>query len=79
MIVNMHEAKTTLSKLVEMVQKGEEVIIARAGKAVAVLKPYKPAADRRIPGRLKGRPLDMSRFDEADRKIEELFNQDKKQ
>jgi antitoxin (DNA-binding transcriptional repressor) of toxin-antitoxin stability system len=35
--VNMHEAKTTLSKLVEMVEAGEEVIIARRGKPVAQL------------------------------------------
>ncbi len=73
MIVNMHEAKTTLSKLVELAQKGEEVIIAKAGEAVAVLKPYnKPPAKRR-PGRLKGKPLDMTRFDEADKTIEKLF------
>jgi prevent-host-death family protein len=35
--VNMHEAKTTLSKLVEMVEAGEEVMIARRGKPVAQL------------------------------------------
>jgi antitoxin (DNA-binding transcriptional repressor) of toxin-antitoxin stability system len=35
--VNMHEAKTTLSKLVEMVESGEEVMIARRGKPVAQL------------------------------------------
>jgi prevent-host-death family protein len=36
-VVNMHEAKTTLSKLVELVESGEEVIIARAGQPVARL------------------------------------------
>jgi antitoxin (DNA-binding transcriptional repressor) of toxin-antitoxin stability system len=35
--VNIHEAKTTLSKLVEMVEAGEEVMIARRGKPVAQL------------------------------------------
>ncbi len=35
--VNMHEAKTTLSKLVEMVEAGEEVMIARRGVPVAQL------------------------------------------
>jgi antitoxin (DNA-binding transcriptional repressor) of toxin-antitoxin stability system len=75
MIVNMHEAKTTLSKLVELAQKGEEVIIARAGEAVAILKPYRKPPKKRKPGRLKGKPYDMSRFDEADEEITRLFNE----
>ena len=74
MIVNMHEAKTTLSKLVELAQKGEEVIIARAGQAVVILKPYRESPKRRVPGRLKGKPYDMSGFDEADKAIEKIFN-----
>ena len=74
MIVNMHEAKSTLSRLVELAQKGEEVIIARAGEAVAVLKPYKEHPKRRQPGRLKGKPYDMSLFDEADETIEKMFS-----
>jgi prevent-host-death family protein len=37
MIVNMHEAKSRLSALVESVHRGEEVLIARAGKPVARL------------------------------------------
>ncbi len=73
MTVNMHEAKTNLSKLVELAAKGEEIIIAKAGKAVAVLKPYTPKHKKRKPGALAGRPLDMSHFDEADRDVEELF------
>ena len=73
MVVNMHEAKSTLSKLVELAQKGEEVIIARAGKAVAVLKPYRETPKERRPGRLKGKPYDMSRFDAADATIEKMF------
>lgn len=38
--VNMHDAKSNLSKLVEAVLAGEEVVIARAGKPVARLVPY---------------------------------------
>ncbi|GMA33036.1 type II toxin-antitoxin system Phd/YefM family antitoxin [Litorihabitans aurantiacus] len=38
-IVNMHEAKTHLSRLVERVLAGEEVVIARAGRPVAELRP----------------------------------------
>ena len=76
MVVNMHEAKTHLSRLVERVAAGEEVIIAKAGKAVAVLKPYETQREKRIPGALKGAPLDMSRFDEADKEIGKLFGMD---
>lgn len=40
--VNVHEAKTDLSKLLERVEHGEEIIIARAGKPVALLRRYEP-------------------------------------
>lgn len=39
--VNIYEAKTNLSKLLEMVQNGEEVVIAKAGKPIADLKLHK--------------------------------------
>ena len=76
MMVNMHEAKSTLSKLVELVQNGEEVVIAKAGNPVALLKPYSKSAKKRTPGALKGKPFDMSRFDEADEEICLLFDGD---
>lgn len=44
----MHEAKTTLSKLVEMVEAGEEVIIARADRPVARLMPVGEPQPRRL-------------------------------
>ncbi|MBW2734114.1 MAG: type II toxin-antitoxin system Phd/YefM family antitoxin [Deltaproteobacteria bacterium] len=44
MIINIHEAKTHLSKILEAVQRGEEVIIAKANKPIAEIIPYqKPA------------------------------------
>ncbi len=73
MMVNMHEAKSSLSKLVELVQDGEEVVIAKAGTPVALLKPYNKSARRRTPGTLKGKSFDMSRFDEADKEIRMMF------
>jgi len=73
MIVNMHEAKSQLSKLVELVAKGEEIIIAKAGKAVATLQPYVPHNKERKSGRLKGYKLDMTHFDTADSDITEMF------
>jgi len=73
MLVNMHEAKTTLSKLVDLAYTGEEVIIAKAGKAVAILKPYTEVKQPRKPGALKGKPLDMTEFDNADSSVKALF------
>lgn len=53
--VNIHEAKTRLSQLVERVESGEEIVIARAGRPVARLVPLAPRAGRRKLGLLDGR------------------------
>ena len=53
-IVNVHEAKTQLSRLLARVEGGEEVVIARRGEPVARLVACKPRKKRR-PGRLKGK------------------------
>lgn len=50
--VNIHEAKTQLSKLIA---SGEEVVIARYGEPVAKLIPIRPPAARRIPGSAYGK------------------------
>ena len=50
MIVNVHAAKTTLSKLIERAEKGEEVIIARAGKPAVRLTPVAPMASQEYGG-----------------------------
>lgn len=54
-IINIHEAKTHLSRLLEQVHAGEEIILAKAGKPYARLLPLSPPTVRRMPGRLKGR------------------------
>lgn len=51
--VNIHEAKTQLSKLIEAIGRGEDVVIARNGEPVARLVPYSTA--RRTPGAARGR------------------------
>lgn len=51
--VNIHEAKTHLSKLIEATNRGEDVIIARNGEPVAKLVPY--SEGRRKPGLARGR------------------------
>ncbi|GAB4254063.1 type II toxin-antitoxin system Phd/YefM family antitoxin [Deferrisoma sp.] len=52
--VNVHEAKTHLSKLLARVSAGEEVVIAKAGKPVARLCPYAPEPRQRVFGRDAG-------------------------
>ena len=52
--VNMHEAKTHLSRLVRRVQSGEEIVIARGGSPVARLVAVEPST-RRALGRDRGR------------------------
>ena len=61
--VNMHEAKSQLSALVEAVNAGEEVVIARAGKPVARLVPYRAQAEPRRPGGWEGRIWIADDFD----------------
>jgi prevent-host-death family protein len=52
--VNVHEAKTHLSRLLVEIGRGEEIIIARAGKPVARLVPVEPRRAPRQPGSAKG-------------------------
>lgn len=52
--VNIHEAKTHLSKLIERVRLGEEIVIAKAGEPVARLIPEKRREPRK-PGSAKGK------------------------
>jgi prevent-host-death family protein len=74
MEVNIHEAKTHLSRLLERVALGEEVIIARAGKPVARLVRIKPARKRRTLGSARGDFVVPDDFnDPLPKEIEDLF------
>jgi prevent-host-death family protein len=53
--MNVHEAKTHFSKLLERVALGEKIIIAKAGVPVAELVPLTATSKKRIPGMWKGR------------------------
>ena len=53
-IVNMHQAKSSLSRLVERALSGEDVIIARNGKPLVKLVPVPQERKPRVPGRYKG-------------------------
>jgi len=71
--VNVHEAKTGLSRLLEEVEAGERVVIARAGKPVAVLVPFKAAVKRRKFGLYAGQIKIHDGFDELPDDIAEAF------
>lgn len=61
-VFNVHDAKTNLSRLLERVAQGEEVIIAKSGRPVAKL--VRMTVEPRRPGRLKGRIRIGPDFDE---------------
>jgi len=63
-VVNIHDAKTQLSKLLELVQSGTDVVIAKSGTPIARLIPY-TAAKRKIapPGAMAGKVWIADDFD----------------
>jgi len=62
-VVNTHDAKTNLSRLLDEVQKGEEVVIARGNKPMARLVPVSAKRPVRKPGYLKGKIKVAADFD----------------
>jgi prevent-host-death family protein len=72
-IVNMHQAKSSLSRLVERALAGEEVVIARNGEPLVKLVPVPKQLRPRLPGRLKGKVWMAPDFEFTDAEIEELF------
>ena len=72
-IVNVHEAKTHLSRLLQRVEAGEEIIIGRAGQPVAQLVPYEPKPKKRRGGQWQGRIWISPDFDAPDPELEKLF------
>lgn len=72
--VGMHEAKTTLSRLVDAAQSGEEVVITRRGKPVVRLEPVSSGALRKsLYGSLKGQIKIADDFDELPDDIAKAF------
>lgn len=72
-IVNVHAAKTHLSRLLERAEAGEEIVIGRAGKPIAKLVPYRPERPRRVFGALRGQIRVLPGFDDLDAEIEREF------
>jgi len=71
--VNMHEAKTQLSRLVERAKQGEEVVIGRAGTPAAKLVPYHRDRSPRTLGIWAGRVEIASDFDELPEDVTAYF------
>ena len=61
--INIHDAKTHFSKLIDAVMQGEEIIIAKAGKPAAKLVPIAARKPKRKPGILKGKIKIADDFD----------------
>jgi prevent-host-death family protein len=62
--INVYDAKTQLSQLLNRVENGEEIVIARNGRHVARLAPLASSRSNRTPGLLKGRIRIADDFDE---------------
>jgi prevent-host-death family protein len=72
-IVNMHQAKSSLSRLVARALAGEEVVIARNGDPLVRLVPVARERKPRVPGRGRGKIRISPDFEFTDEEITELF------
>ncbi len=73
MKVNMHEAKSQLSRLGKLAWEGEEIVIAKAGEPYLRLEPYRKQKVKRKPGALKGQIWIAPDFDETPQEIIDSF------
>jgi prevent-host-death family protein len=63
-VVNVHQAKTHLSQLLQEVEQGQEVVIGRSGVPIARLVPWiKPAPSVAAPGAMRGQIMLADAFD----------------
>lgn len=73
-LVNIYQAKTQLSQLVQMVQQGQDVVIAKAGKPVVRVVPFELKVQPRKPGLWKNKIKIKADFDKEDKQINQLFH-----
>jgi prevent-host-death family protein len=73
MLVNLHEAKTHLSRLVDRAAAGEEIVIGRAGRPVARLVPFSEQRGARQPGALAGKIWMAEDFDDSPEWLTDAF------
>lgn len=72
-LFNVHKAKTNLSQLIEKTLRGEDVVIAKAGKPVVKLVAYRKKLAPRKPGLLKGKIWIPDDFTDEDPEINKMF------
>ena len=74
--VNVQAAKTHLSRLIEEVAAGREIILAKAGKPLVKMVPYASAQKPRVPGAFKGQFPEAPGCWDPDPELEALFYRD---
>lgn len=72
---NVHEAKTHLSRLIKRVEGGEEIVLARAGRPVARLVPFRLRTQPRVPGAWRAQVQLAPDFDALDEKLLSSFEE----
>ena len=77
MKVNMHEAKSQLSRLGKLAWEGEEIVIARAGEPWLHLAPYRERLEERKPGGLEGRIRMSPDFEDEDQELIDAIEKSK--
>ena len=77
MKVNMHEAKSQLSRLGKLAWKGEEIVIARSGEPWLRLTPFRECLEERKLGGLEGEIWMSPDFDEDDEELVEAIESSK--
>ena len=76
MVINVYEAKTHLSRLLERAAAGEEIVLGKSGKPMALLVPYHERRRPRVPGRLAGKIWIAPDFDDTPEDIIAAFEGD---
>lgn len=71
--VNVYQAKTHLSALLDRVERGEEIVVARSGRPIARLVPLQARLEPRVPGVWRGRVRIGRDFDELPESIAAAF------
>ncbi|MDN5850524.1 MAG: type II toxin-antitoxin system Phd/YefM family antitoxin [Nitrococcus sp.] len=71
--VNIYDARMHFSRLIQEAAAGEEIVIAKSGKPVAKLVPYRPPTAARQPGAWRGRVRVSADFDTLPEELEAAF------
>lgn len=72
-VLNIHQAKTHLSRLIEEAVEGETVVVAKAGKPMVQLVPFASAAGDRPLGLLAGKAKESDDCWSPDKELEQWF------